>query len=94
MFENVMKAKIIVIVSIILGIIISLITGLIPYPTTSIIGIQKWGYPFYWLSKPIYPDAVVNITWAFLIFDILFWILISLILIEVFSLLLKKIKKS
>ncbi|MFW9939330.1 MAG: hypothetical protein ACFFD5_16935, partial [Candidatus Thorarchaeota archaeon] len=75
-----MKAKIIAIFSIILGIIISLVTGLIPYPTTSIIGVKKWGYPFFWLSKPISPDAVANITWAFLLFDILFWILISCIL--------------
>ena len=88
-----MKAKIIGILSIILGLIISLITGLIPYPTTSIIGVQKWGYPFYWLSKAISPDAVLDIIWGFLIFDIIFWILISFILIEVIRLLLKKKSK-
>ena len=88
-----MKSKIIGILSIILGIITSLITGIIPYPTGSIIGIQKWGYPLYWLSKAITPEAVLDITWAFLIFDILFWISILFILISFVNLIFNKIKK-
>jgi hypothetical protein len=88
-----LNSKIICLLSIILGILTSLITGLIPYPTGSTIGIQKWGYPFYWLSIVITPEAGLTITWAFLLFDILFWILILFILISLVNLIFIKIKK-
>jgi len=93
MFEKLMKFKILALLSLILGLTTSLITGLIPHPTTSIIGMQKWGYPLYWLSKAISPDAILNIIWAFLLFDILLWILLFFMLIKMVDLILRRFKK-
>lgn len=70
-----MKIKLIIFVlfSLIIGIIITLLTGLFLYPNGGIIGVKKWGFPFYWLSQVIYPGSVKIIHWSNLLIDILIW---------------------
>ena len=69
--------------SVILGIVITLFTGLFSWP--GLVGATWWGYPLRWMSKLVVgPDytAPLVISWDNLIFDIIFWsILIFLILL-------------
>jgi len=87
-----MKSNVLMLVSIILGVIIGLITGFIPYPTLSLIGTLKWGYPFYWLSKALSPSATIKIEWTSLVLDILIWVLISFLLTNLAKIIIKKSK--
>ena len=69
-----MKYSLIIIISVIAGIIFTIILGFIPYPSGGLIGTQKWGYPIYWLSQAIYPGAPIEISWLNFIFDCKKWL--------------------
>ncbi len=68
--------------AIIMGIVITLITGLINGPPTGLIGATGYGYPITWLRKlvlaPQYNPWRVGVYG--IIFDIGFWFVIVLIL--------------
>lgn len=89
-----MKAKLIIklLLSFIGGIIITLITGLFPYPTGEVIGSNKWGYPFYWLSQIIYPGAEKIINWANLLINTLIWSFMMFLIINLLDYLINKIR--
>ncbi|MFX0104859.1 MAG: hypothetical protein ACFE75_05170 [Candidatus Hodarchaeota archaeon] len=91
-----MKIKIIIklFVSIIGGIIITVITGFFPTPTHFFIGSNIWGFPFYWMSQIIYPGAEKTVIWSNLILDILIWSLIMFLVINLLEYLIIKIRKS
>jgi len=70
---------------IIIGLIITLITGLFSNLDT-LVGVSRWGYPLYWLSKmvigPQYSPPL-DIVWLNLIIDVIIWsIIVYLILLE------------
>ena len=75
------------IISIILGIVITMITGLF-LNQGQYLGSSRWGYPVYWLSQmvvgPEYSPPL-NVVWLNLLIDITIWsILFIVILIIVF----------
>ena len=88
-----MKNKLILIFSIIGGIVLTVILGFIPYPTGGLIGTQKWGYPIYWLSQVIYPNAPFEVSWLNLFFDCAIWIICFFLLIKLISFLITRYKK-
>ncbi len=67
------KLFLFVLFSIIGGISITLITGLFRYPADEIVGVERWGFPFFWLSQVIYPGTEKIIHWSNLLIDILVW---------------------
>lgn len=87
-----MKNKLIIAISLVSGIILSLILGFIPYPTGNIIGSRKWGYPIYWLGQAIYPNAPIEILWLNLILNCLIWLILFFLLIKLVDSLLSKDK--
>ena len=88
-----MKNKLILIVSIISGIILTVILGFVPYPTGDLIGTQKWGYPIYWLSQAVYPSAPFEVSWLNLFFDCTIWIICFFLLIKLIKFLIVRYKK-
>ncbi|MFX1303138.1 MAG: hypothetical protein ACFE9X_07255 [Promethearchaeota archaeon] len=79
-----MKTKLIIklLFSIIGGLIITIITGLFPYPIGEVMGIERWGFPFYWLSRLVYPGAEKTINWSNLLINILAWSFIMFLIIN------------
>ena len=74
-----------IISSVILGIVISLFTGLLTWP--SIVGATWWGYPFRWISKAVVAPGYIAplvIWWDNLIFDFIFWSIVVFLIILVF----------
>ena len=72
------------------GIIVTGITGLYPYPTEEILGAEKWGFPFYWLSQVIYPGAEKIINWSNFLIDILIWSGIIILIVSLIDYLFAK----
>lgn len=70
-----MKIKLILIffVSIIEGLVITYITGFFIYPTNGLIGSERWGYPFYWITRVVVPGAEKVINWSNFIINAVFW---------------------
>jgi len=71
------------------GIIVTLVLGLVPYPMGSFIGSQKWGLPFYWLSRAVYPGATITIIWLSLIIDLIIWAFVIFLIIRFIDFLVK-----
>ncbi|MFX1371792.1 MAG: hypothetical protein ACFFCE_08020 [Promethearchaeota archaeon] len=90
-----MKLRYILIIlfSFILGIIITLLTGFISNTTTNLLGANKWGFPFYWMSQPVYPGADRIIIWSNLLIDILIWSFLLFMIICLGYYLLTKLKR-
>ena len=66
--------------SLIGGVVITLITGLLPSPT-QIVGIGFWGLPWPWLSL----GADTEVIWQNLFFDTIAWIVVTYVGIELFE---------
>lgn len=60
------------IVSIVLGIVITLITGMIDISGT-LVGASNFGFPLAWVSMPVLATPVTNILWVNFIADVLIW---------------------
>ncbi len=90
-----MKVKLVMIIlcSFIGGIFITLITGILAYPKDNLIGAEKWGFPFYWLSRPVYPGAEKVINWANLLIDFFIWIILTFMIIYLVNFFFSKVKK-
>ena len=70
-----MRKRIILIlfVSIIGGLIITYITGFFVYPMNGLLGSERWGFPFYWITQIIVPGAEKIINWSNFIINTLIW---------------------
>jgi len=88
-----MKNKLNLIISIISGIVLTIILGFVSYPPGDLIGTQKWGYPIYWLSQVVYPSAPVEVFWLNLFFDCAIWIICFFLLIKLINFLITRYKK-
>ena len=77
-----------IILSIILGIIITLITGFFTHP--SVVGAKWWGYPLTWKTQAVLSPEYsppLNINWLNFIIDIIIWTIIFFI---IFGIILRK----
>lgn len=83
------KLVILILIGIFYGIIITLISGLFTYPTGNLLGITKWGYLFYWLSKVVYPGSTKIVNWSNFIMDIFIWSISAILVIKLFEFLIK-----
>lgn len=88
-----MKLRYLLISSFAIGITITLITGLFSHPTEGIIGVNKWGYSFYWLSQVVYPGAKINTNWSNLIIDVLILTISTLFILKVLEIIIRNQKK-
>jgi hypothetical protein len=69
--------------SIILGIVITLASGLIPNIGGGL-GVQGFGFPFPWMMQAIYPGAPMTFDWIALILDSVIWSIFAIIVIHFF----------
>jgi hypothetical protein len=67
------KLILILIISFIEGLVITYITGFFIFPMNGLIGSEKWGFPFYWITQAIVPGAEKVIDWSNFILNTLFW---------------------
>lgn len=74
------------------GLIITIITGLFPYPIGEVMGIERWGFPFYWLTRLVYPGAEKTISWPNLLINILAWSIIMFLIINLITFIRIKVK--
>lgn len=90
-----MKVKLIVIflVSFIEGLLITVITGFFPYPMNELIGSERWGFPFYWISQIVFPGAEKIINWSNFILNTLLWSSLVFLITYIIELLLIRFKK-
>ena len=71
-----------IISSLIIGIVITLITGLFTHP--DIVGANWWGYPLTWLTQAVLSPEYsppLNINWLNLIIDIVVWTIIAFVIL-------------
>jgi hypothetical protein len=83
-----MENKLIIFISVITGLILNILLGFIPNSMGSLIGSQKWGYLFYWLSQAIYPGAPIEVLWLNLIINCIFWIFTFFLIIKLIDFLI------
>jgi hypothetical protein len=70
--------------SVIGGVLITLATSIIP--NTALIGASNSGYPFAWLSQPLYPiGSLPTIILEGLIVDLVIWSVIAFVLVMVYT---------
>jgi hypothetical protein len=70
--------------SIIGGIFITLGTSILPNNT--VIGASNFGYPFPWLSQPLYPiGSLPTLIWSAVIIDIGVWSLVSFVVVILYN---------
>jgi len=71
------------------GVIITLLTGLIPNTSPELLGALHYGYPFPWFIRIVYPQFPWHINEINLINDIAFWSVTATIVLLV----LKRVRK-
>ena len=80
-----MNMKLMVLVSVVAGLVITLITGLINVTPMQLVGATWHGWPFPWFYVIVYPGSPISINWLNLIGDIIVWFVIALIVALVIS---------
>lgn len=69
-----------IIYSIFGGSLITLITSILPNNT--VIGASNFGYPFPWLSQPLYPiGSLPTLIWPAVLLDVVVWGLVAFVMI-------------
>ncbi|MBY8997598.1 MAG: hypothetical protein KGD60_07690 [Candidatus Thorarchaeota archaeon] len=75
--------------SVVGGFVFTLATALLP--NTALIGTSAHGYPFPWLSQPLYPPgSPMILLWTGLVLDILVWTVVAFLVITLYQVLRKK----
>ncbi len=74
-----------VLCSIIYGVTITLASCLVCI-TEGMLGAQKYGFPFFWVTQMVYESASTVINWSGLLADITIWTIIVLVIIHSLSL--------
>ena len=70
--------KLMVLVSVVTGLAITLITGLVDVTPLQLAGATWHGWPLAWLYVIIYPGSPISVNWLNLIGDIIIWFVIAL----------------
>lgn len=74
-----MKTAYIAIVSVVLGIVLTGLTGLIN-TTPNLVGASWYGWPTAWYTVPVVPNPVWNLNYANLVIDIVVWAIVVAII--------------
>lgn len=75
------KKEMMIVKSILLGIAITLATGLVNNTPAELVGAMWYGYILPWLVRPVVAPqyATVSILWTNLIIDVIFWSLVAFV---------------
>ena len=80
-----MKMKLMVLLSVVAGLVITLITGLIDVTPMGLVGATWHGWPLPWFYVIAYPGSPISVNWLNLIGDIIVWFVIALAVVLVIS---------
>ena len=87
---DVMNMKLMVLVSVVAGLVITLITGLVDVTPMHLVGATWHGWPLPWFYVIVYPGSPISVNWLNLIGDIIVWFVIVLAV----ALVISKFKKT
>lgn len=79
--------------SLVTGLVITLITGLVDVTPLKLVGATWHGWPLAWFYVIVYPGSPTSVNWLNFIGDIIAWFVIVLIAALVISKLKRKSKK-
>lgn len=79
-------------ISVVVGIVIALISGLFTTPDLLIPVVLQWGVPLPWFTRVI-STQISSIHWENLILDMVFWVLICYIVLAAIILMKRKVVK-
>jgi large-conductance mechanosensitive channel len=74
-----MNMKLVVLVSVVAGLAVTLITGLVDVTPMRLLGATWHGWPLAWFHVIVYPGSPISVNWLNLIIDIILWSVIALI---------------
>ena len=83
-----MKMGMTIVAAIIVGVVITLITGLLPSTPSGLVGAVWYGYPLNWINRLIISPTAGNpwvVQWVGLIVDIVVWFIVALIVLMLIS---------
>jgi hypothetical protein len=85
-----LKMKLMVLGSLVTGLVITLITGLVDVTPMNLVGATWHGWPLAWFYVIVYPGSPISINWLNLLGDIIVWFVIVLMA----ALVISKLKKT
>ncbi|MBU7013574.1 MAG: hypothetical protein HXS52_11350 [Theionarchaea archaeon] len=71
--------------SIVIGVIITLVTGVINTTPSGLVGATWYGWPFAWRIVPVVLNPVSNYDIPKLVADLVVWIVVALVLLVIFQ---------
>lgn len=77
------------ILAVIVGVVITLITGVINTTPSDLVGASWYGWPFVWRIVPVVPDPVASYNIAKFIGDVIVWFIVAFVIMFLW----KKLKK-
>ena len=80
-----MNMKLMVLVSVVAGLVITLVTGLLDVTPMQLVGATWHGWPLAWFYVIVYLGSPTSVDWLNLIGDIIVWFVIVLIVALVIS---------
>ena len=80
-----MNMKMMILVSVVTGLVITMVTGLVDVTPMHLVGATWHGWPLAWLYVIVYPGSPISVNWVNLIGDIIVWLVIALMAAMVFS---------
>jgi len=76
-----MKGRTIVVIAIVVGVAITLASGLLSNTPSGLLGAVHFGYPLPWLHQVVYPNAPLEVDALILLVDAVIWtVLVGLVL--------------
>ena len=80
-----MNMKLMVLVSAIVALVITLITGLVDVTPMHLVGARWHGWPLAWFYVIVYPGSPISFNWFNLVADLIIWFVIALIVVLMVS---------
>jgi len=76
-----MKGRTVVVIAIVVGVAITLASGLLSNTPSGLLGAVHFGYPLPWLHQVVYPNAPLEVDALILLVDAVIWtVLVGLVL--------------
>lgn len=80
-----MNMKLMVLVSAIVALVITLITGLVDVTPMHLVGARWHGWPLAWFYVIVYPGSPISFNWFNFVADLIIWFVIALIVVLMVS---------
>ena len=72
-----MKGQTVIVIAIVVGVAITLASGLLSNTPSGLLGAVHFGYPLPWLHQVVYPNAPLEVDALILLVDAVIWTVIA-----------------